>query len=133
MVFYRLAVAVTALAFSVGATAESWEENRREFHAELARQCPGKHLEYMFQSEMLDVFDSFYQTLTPEKRAEFDRASDAEQACADTIAGAGCANGANIELATRLKLLPDFVKYLCSGPAGCPAKGGDGCSEFPQS
>src|SRR5579859_4685758 len=74
----RFVAAVAALVLSTSATAETWAENRREFHAELARQCPQKHLEYMFQSEMLDVFDSFYESLSPEKRAEFDRAAEAE-------------------------------------------------------
>ena len=128
-----LALLTVVLLVSGNAEAQTWEENRRDFHARLARQCPEKHLDYMFQSTLLDVFDSFRESLPTERRIAFARIVDADvkTACATIVAGAGCAVGANIRAATELKLLPEFVKTLCGKPFSCP--GSAECSTIPQS
>jgi hypothetical protein len=88
----------------------------------LLRACPEKHLEYLSAGDLSDIlaFD-FGNLLSRASRLRLDQVADEKRACANTLAGLGCSNGAYIRAVERLKLLSKLTATMCALPETCGA------------
>ena len=98
----------------------------KSYSSLLGRYCPAKHLEWISPADLNDGLDTFVESLTLSQKDKFQRtkkAVDAQQRrgpCgSDYVMGAGCANGAALEVLNEVKLLPNFAKMMCATPTIC--------------
>ena len=125
------ALAVAALVATAGpARAQSpsasssniYEAASGRYGADLAAQCPAKHLEWIAPGEMPDHIDDFETTLNPTTNASLDPTGAALPGgglahCPGT--GASCGVATRIAVYDKLGLLPQFVKFMCALPERC--------------
>ncbi|WP_121884415.1 hypothetical protein [Sphingomonas sp. PP-F2F-G114-C0414] len=107
------AAACTLLAFAGTAADDPW----RPYRAEIGRQCPAKHLEWLSPADLRDVLDTYETGADPRIRAAMSVA-EADR-CGTTIAGATCGNLAEIEAVRSAGELPALAKSVCAGFSEC--------------
>jgi hypothetical protein len=118
------AVAVAAGLLAAGfwtpaAAQEPTDPDLLAYRAELARQCPEKHLEWLNPGWLADPIGEVFEHATPAQKAVHDRIY--QEQCAHVEAGASCGNFANIKAAARLKLTKQQAADVCREPAVCTA------------
>jgi|SRR5579859_1707869 len=89
------------------------------FQAELARQCPEKHLEWLNPGWLADPVGEFLDRASPRQKAMYARSY--KQYCAHVVAGASCGNFAAIKAAARSHLTRSQASDVCREPVVCTA------------
>lgn len=89
------------------------------YRAELARQCPEKHLEWIYPGWLADPVGEVFEHATPAQKKVHDRIY--RQHCAHVDFGAACGNAAAIIAAARLKLTRRQAADVCREPVVCTA------------
>jgi hypothetical protein len=98
----------------------SWEV----WEAELQRQCPANHVDWVFDGYYLDLLNSFEETLPALTRQKIFSIADYSRLCAQETMGFSCKMGASLDAFNRLGLMKQFVvfgcrHYKCEEPALC--------------
>ena len=115
-------LAVMAIAWAVQAEAQvAADQARAEYEAELARQCPAKHLEQLSTRGLRDGLEDYAASLPAEVR---DRLQGAEQSqCSSADAGAACVNAADLAAADTAGRIGELAGWICSSFNGCTDQG----------
>ena len=115
-------VAVMVLAWAALAEAQvSADQARAEYEAELARQCPDKHLEQLSTRALRDGLDDYAASLPNEVR---DRLQGAEQSqCSSGDAGAACVNAADLAATDGAGRIGELAGWICASFNGCTDQG----------
>lgn len=96
---------------------DGWSRTWATYHAELARQCPAKHLDLLAPADLRDALDTFKGSLSARARRRMDGAE--RRACASSVAGATCSNAGDVRVAQAHRLLPRLVASVCASFTGC--------------
>jgi hypothetical protein len=92
----------------------------RPYNVLLQKTCPDKRLYYLSPADLNDRLGlDFPATLTQSERGRLMRANDEKRRCANSIAGANCANMSMLRAADRTHLLARFVGMLCEKSLAC--------------
>jgi hypothetical protein len=87
------------------------------YFAELARQCPAKHLELLSPADLDDVLEDFLETLPKADLPSYQSA--AASACKNAIAGVTCGNVATIETANEQGRTAAIAARTCAAYKTC--------------
>ena len=93
------------------------------YHAQLAKICAPKHLEWLSPGELDDLIEvNFHDTLSLSLQTRLDAADKNERAaCANTVGGLACFNAAYLRAMDQVKLLPRFARMVCDSGVVCRA------------
>ncbi len=120
----RTPILVAAMAIAWAAQAEAQvdaDQARAEYEAELARQCPAKHLELLSARDLRDGLDDYAASLPAEVRG---RLQGAEQAgCSSLDAGAACVNAADLAATDGAGRIGELAGWICASFNGCTDQG----------
>lgn len=111
---------VAAASVLAGASAEPASPYQRAmgpYFAELAKQCPAKHLDELSPGDLRDALDDFKDRQPREQREHLNAIE--LSSCARSAAGATCANVADIGAANDLQLTPLFAAKVCQSFKVC--------------
>lgn len=114
---------VAVPAATIAAFADGWTA----WKAELGRQCPSHHVDWIAGGVYPDLLDRFEKTLKPSVRQRVTKIADLQKKCAKELAGFDCEMGGSLRAYQRLGLMASFTavgchEYTCTEPSICPAK-----------
>ena len=128
MRFFWAAVALTALGAAQAATGD-YQRLWAPYRAQLAAQCPAKHLDLLSPAALRDALDAYKSDASPGLRRAMAQAE--AQECAHVTAGATCANVGDIVTATRAIAWAGGARTGCGRFAGCREQSDCNAVEMP--
>ncbi|MCW0317784.1 hypothetical protein NB724_002935 [Pantoea ananatis] len=107
---YQMAVllfAGTSAALAAPPVASVWQV----YQAELARQCPAKHLEWLAPADIRDALDDYKSRLSTGLQSAMTTAE--RHRCRDVSAGVTCDNVGDLDIAWKNDLMPAVAASFC--------------------
>lgn len=111
--FSRFTLPLSVGLLSVWASAASAEHSWKIWEAELQRQCPNNHVEWICDGCYDDLLADFIQTLPPAAQQKISTIADYTNRCAMEIGGFSCEMSVNLDAFRKLGLMKQFVAFGC--------------------
>lgn len=108
---------------TAGAISDGWTA----WKAELARQCPSHHVDWIAGGVYPDLLDRFEKILKPAARQRVTKIADLQNKCAKELAGFDCEMGESLRAYQKVGVVASFAafgcrEFTCTEPSICPAK-----------
>lgn len=111
---------------SIAASAQS--QNYAPYNNLLAKECGAKHLAWISPADLNDmIIIDFEGALPKAMKTKLERANDEKVACANVTMGATCENVSHLKAMSKVGLLGQFAKSVCS--SGLTCRGQSECSK----
>ncbi|MGG6101410.1 hypothetical protein QNH99_12055 [Pantoea allii] len=108
----RLELAVLLFAGSTAALAAAPADHAwQTYMAELTRQCPSKHLEWLAPADIRDALDDYKSHLNTDLQHAM--TASEHHRCQGVSAGATCDNSGDLDIAQKNGLIPSVAASFC--------------------